>query len=269
MIVHIGTHKTGSSSFQKYLQDHLEELRDHGYHVFRSTLCTKARPCTASEIALLATRKEILTPLRCLMPDYISEMAYKEMLDVVESEIARPEQIVLISEEELSLIRFPPEVSRLKELFKDRDVEIIAVIREKITWLESWKKQMERLGLPSQSKYPDSVFYTQADSWLVDFDSMIKTFINAFGEANVTIISYEAMIEEYESIVPALCKAIGLPEELTSSSASYWHNCSTDHDRQLSSLPQGKPKPTVFVNKVVRKAKKLLYGSILRPFIRN
>jgi len=207
LVLHIGTHKTGTTAFQHYMRDNLAffhqaglqyRLRDNG-------------SAQAHELAHIAMREELMPPMRVNHPELMLDEARLEMTESIRSWLStcrRP--IAVMSHEALSFLRTKAEIERLKDLVgDDRKISILLVVRKPSDYLRTWKDQLQKMGWPDKSGFPTSVYYTEPDSWLVDYQQLIDVYTASFGAESVTVLSYEDEMDRYGSIVPALLRECG------------------------------------------------------------
>lgn len=186
VVLHIGTHKTRTTAFQRYALANRGWLAANGVDFY----VNESGAPQAHELPLIALRSELSIPLRVRNPDWTLEEAKKVMASSIRSTIATAGgALQLFSHEALSFVRQPEEIERLQHLFAGADVSVVLVRREPESFLSSWRKQLERMGFDSNSSYRSSFAYTQSDSWLVDVDSLVTAFRSGFGP--VVEIDYE------------------------------------------------------------------------------
>jgi len=209
IVIHIGTHKTGTSAFQKYLSSHKHDLLELGV----AACSTKSG---GRELGLLVVREELNFPLRASHPDTtLLEHRTKQRRQLAtfldESEGAA---VLVFSHEALSFVRDRAETRRLKDLFgPGANITIVLVTRSPERYLRSWKHELQRQGFASESKYVRSFMYTEPDSWLVDYEELVRVYAAEFGEKNVISIDYEEQMAICGSIVPALMETCGIARE--------------------------------------------------------
>ena len=145
-IVHIGTHKTGSTSLQYWLAQHATELEmDHHLGVYRPI-----HP-NGRELALLCANPDRSIPTTREIPEWRTESWRTPAWGHVRSEIERGDEVLLLSNETLSLLRSTAELERLAELLAPRSVDVVLVTRQPAEFLRSWREQLTRDGFtPSQ-----------------------------------------------------------------------------------------------------------------------
>jgi hypothetical protein len=207
-LVHIGTHKTGTTSFQGWANRHRDELLDrHGIHVFRGRYME-------SNLALpmLCARPNRTTPPSVAHPEVLLTEGRADLQAHVASEVAHPAPILLASAEDLCLLRYPDEVERLAELFGPREIHVAACLRDPDEYLRSYRGTMDRIGQP-ESPYPSAHTYYGPDTWLTRWDEMLATWREVLGEDRVVATSYEEAMQRDGSSIPAILRAFDLPVE--------------------------------------------------------
>jgi len=214
-VVHIGTHKTGTTSFQHALSAAAERIEATGeFRLFRSRH-TDVKSW-ALEVPLLVVRQSLNFTLRRLLPDATLESAKVALRRHVISELVSDAQHVILSQEALSFLRTEAEFRELSLLFAEsgRIPRFLVVLRNSEAFLRSYKAQLVKMGMPVSSEYKDSLTYTEPDSWLADTASLIHGYHRAFGADSLKVLKYEVMVHDQGSVVPALWRACGLPEYL-------------------------------------------------------
>jgi hypothetical protein len=226
VLLHIGTHKTGTTSFQSLLNDKAAALKLNGFGVYESYLTNTLG--LAHEVALLAVRADLNIPLRCMIPDSTLRTMRLEMQRHVLNQSARSEPTLVISHEALSFIRTSSEVECLAKLFPGRRLKVVVVLRDERSFLRSWRNQLSRMGFPSESPYVDSFMNTSPGTWLTDWQALISSFAEVCGPESITAIQYEEAVSEHGSVLGPLWLAMGLPPLLTPGRNEYWLNRSTN-----------------------------------------
>ena len=211
LILHIGTHKTGTSSFQRSLNRNREALIKQGLlpvseiKIRRGEETDKKR-ANATGIAHLFIRPELLTGVRIgkAAPELTEDQCKTRRARLAERLRDLPDQTVLLSAEAFSFLRTPDEQQAMRDFLTEteRDVLTIAVFREETAWRESWENQLKFSPNTYQAvmRQPDEQ-RINAD-WFYD-TSAIRAFWAPF---NLTELSYEA----HDNIVDTLYKTMGL-----------------------------------------------------------
>ena len=194
-VVHIGTHKTGTSSFQQWAETCRVELRAAtGFRYYRGLF-----GASHYEFPLLCMRRERNMPMRARYHDWMLPSFMADLRARIVGQLKEPGD-VLISAEGLSYLRHDDEVQALVELLEPRAVEFVVVLRSREDFLRSYREQMVREGFPP-SAYEESFAFTDDSTWLADYPALLRAF------ANPTVVDYEEALERYGSIIPALLEA--------------------------------------------------------------
>ena len=197
-IVHIGTHKTGSTSLQYWLTENAEELaRTHGLGVYRPI-----HP-NGRELALWCASPDRSIPTIREIPEWRSDTWREQSFGHIRSEVERDDEVVIFSNETLSLMRSPHELENLRALLAPREVDIVLVTRRREDFLRSWREQLTRDGFALSSD-PTSFAYLEHDSWLVDYDEIVSANSRVFGADRVHRVDYDDAMTRYASIIPAV-----------------------------------------------------------------
>ncbi len=200
IFVHIGTHKTGTTSFQDWLARHETELQDRfGLGVYHGAFpnCREVGLACASPSRSLPTRG---------IPQWIDPEWRRHVSGLVTTQLARPEDLVL-SSEALSFLRSPAEVETLARLLQGREATILVVLRNRAEFLESWAKHLQR-DRYKLSRDPSSFAYVKDDSWLADYDSLLDAYRSIFGTEHVRVIDYDHAMSSHGSVIPLLMSEI-------------------------------------------------------------
>ena len=188
-IVHIGQHKTGTTSLQAFLLNNKKKLKkqkiyytDNVYgekspsqYILNVYALNKNRFSHFKEAIIKTSGIDYLTNLENNIQSEI-ERIYKEA-------IQKKCDKILWTNEGLYLLNSIEEYERLVNLFKPYSSKIIVVccFREKKSYRNSYKKQLEKQNLkPSFDK--DSYKYIKSDSWLFDYERKKEILKNVFDE---------------------------------------------------------------------------------------
>lgn len=207
VVLHIGTHKTGTTAFQRYCLENRAWLAGQGVDLF---VHASGAP-QAHELPLLALRDDLTIPLRVRNPDWTLDEAKGEMRRTVADALGQDGGArLLFSHEALSFARTDAEIDTLRALLGAVVVRVVVMLRRPDDYLASWKKQLERMGFSSTSSYRTSFQYTEPDSWLVDFERLLAVYRDGFGADQVTVLDYDAAVEADASVVPVLLETCGV-----------------------------------------------------------
>jgi hypothetical protein len=188
-VIHIGQHKTGTTSIQKYLQDNREVLAQHGLYV-------------PSKIAGYSNPSQFILNVYALDENRYSPMKEKIIRDKgvgylknLETELkndikniydeasSKKCSRVIWSNEGLYLLNTETEYKRLIDLFSEHSNEIgvVCCFRDVDSYRESYKKQLARQNI-SLSNNTDSYRYLEPDSWLFDYEKKKDLLSRCFDE---------------------------------------------------------------------------------------
>jgi hypothetical protein len=201
-IVHIGVAKTGTTTFQTWATQNREGIRRAtGLRYYRSVFPDRIPAVAQFEFEILCMRPD----RECFARNWISTASLVDLPDRVRRNLAQEldGEDLFISDEGLAQLRYPDEVERLQQLLVGYDLEFIAVRRDRADFLRSYRQWMANLSI-EPSTDPDSPCYVEPDSWLADFDAIESIF------PDLRWVEYEAAMQTYGSIIPALCEEMGL-----------------------------------------------------------
>lgn len=223
LILHIGTHKTGSTALQQFLWDHRRRLSRHGIGLYRGLY--KKENHIELFLASMRYDRDSFARSRLFRDRTIDAEFTHRVSEAVRGFIgSREERRLLFTAEGLCLLRFPDEISRLQEILDadHNDVRIVLYLRNKTDFLRSYTRQVLKSPGRRTSDDPTSSFYVQPDTWLTDYDALLSTYRAGFGDESVTVIDYDAEMARAGNIIPAFLRAVGLEDELNC--AGYFQN---------------------------------------------
>lgn len=220
VFLHVGTHKTGTTSFQHILQSHQAAfdaagVRARTERVVRPDGRLGKRGGNSRRLANLILRPELVTPLRQhslrfnIPPEKVEGRlrAVKNRLDL---SLAYD---LLISSESLCLCRTEAELQRLHLLFPPTEVTLvpILVLRNIADWRASWANQLQKRRAKGHPGPPeDTPPENRTDgAWYFD-PAAITRFWQRAGQ--LQIIDYDAALREAGSVIPALLEGLGVPQ---------------------------------------------------------
>jgi hypothetical protein len=219
-VVHIGTHKTGSTSFQAWADQHRDEMAVRAdTHVYQGRFAAWSH----YELAILCLRPDRNMPMRCRTPDWCLDAWQQDVRNHIREQVHGTQSTLLCSAEELSYLRHSDEVERLRDLLAPREVSVIAVLRQPADFLRSYADGIARNGfLPS--KYDDSFAYVELDSWLIRYHDLIESYSQVLGTEKVHVLAYEQCLQRDGSIIPEILRASGFDPATLPSSNGMWKN---------------------------------------------
>lgn len=198
-MLHIGTHKTGTTAFQYWLRAHEPRfIRRHDVAVYRGLFGN------AREVALLCADPGRSLPSTRRIPEWTDETWRASVREHVGAELDRPLRRIILSCETLSFLRRPEEVRRLADLVEGRTARIVLCTRNPEDFLRSWADHLTRDGF-ELSDDPSSFAYVAPDSWLADYDALRDVFRDVFG--SVITVDYDTEVARHGSVIPGLMRA--------------------------------------------------------------
>jgi hypothetical protein len=180
IIIHVGSHKTGSTAIQTFLSKNRKELRKKGV-VYPENACPEIAKFGHHMIPwAFVTNEQFLPSLygeKCLIQDKAT------LFEKVKSECKTDETMILSSEEFSTLTK--EEVCSLKEWLSDFNVEIILYLRRQDKYLESAYKT----SVLSGSINKNIKEFCKNQRLNLNYLELIETWEDVF--ENVTIRSYD------------------------------------------------------------------------------
>jgi hypothetical protein len=227
-LVHIGTHKTGTTAFQLWSARHRDALRERcGVELYEGLYGP-----SHFEIALLCLRENRTMQQRWRVPDAALDEWKDEVRAHVARQVAQPASRLLISAEGLSLLRYDDEVAALRDLLGPRQIKVAVCFREASSFLESYRHEMTRRGI-TPSRYRSSHNYVEPDTWLVQWDEMLAVWRRVLGEEAVVSFGYEDVMAEYRSSIPGVLAAFSIDETVLPSWVGVTANTRRKRERSL------------------------------------
>jgi len=202
VILHIGTLKTGTTSFQRWFSDNEAAITAAtGARWFRGAFPD------AREIAAACIDEGRQTPAMALgfFPERGTAEWQAWASDVrrsVSEQIEASDGTLVVSCEALCLLRTPTEMQRLAELFDPSTTRVVLTLRSPEGFLASWKQHLEH-DFFRRSTDKTSFAYVGNDSWLVDYAQLRRVYESTF-DTPMTIIDYDEAMARDGSIIPAL-----------------------------------------------------------------
>lgn len=207
-VVHIGTHKTGTTSFQvwaernrAYLEEHLDLKYYNG--LFGSN---------HYELPLLCIDRHRSMSMRAKIPDWCLDAWQVPVREHLSEEVEQDARQLLISCEDFSYARSTGEVQALQSLLAPRELSVVVTLREPQAFLRSYANELRTQGF-ELSSIQGSFAYVESDSWLVDYDRMLSVYRSVLGPDHVYVVDYEAAMREDGSTLPSVMAGCGVRAE--------------------------------------------------------
>lgn len=151
IVFHIGTHKTGTTSFQKSLQKNRKILLSRGVRPilaqkFRNGQRIPGRKAQHNQFVNMLLRPEIKSGARVngSVPNLSPRERLRRLDRLSERLSAFGEDTLIISAEGLCFLRTSDERNLLLKFLNriNREVQTLVVFRDTKTWEESWRNQL-------------------------------------------------------------------------------------------------------------------------------
>ncbi len=226
--LHIGLHKTGTTSLQRFLGDQADWLRANGKIYPNLTNQFGAHTHFGLNIYALDEDRDSPAILRFRahgrsIPEY--KIRFREYLN--QRLDAEPDLDFILSNEGLSYVRRPEEIARLGRLFSGTRVLVVLCLREPAGYLASYKKELAKTGIP-ESADPASSFYCGEDTWLLDYDALIDAYARGFGTENLRYVDYDHEMRKNGNVIPAMLRQFDLDLASAQNLGDYRLNQTTD-----------------------------------------
>lgn len=232
VFLHIGLHKTGSSSIQETLFRNQDLLKEQGYHYFAEEIDGSECALPQQWVRLNASNPEF--------PTFQEIDRFRSLITSVDSEK------VIVSIEALSWFISEESLSLLSEVFKNFAVNVIIYLRRQDQQFVSYIQEA------SKNRFkPSAVYYgntTQALPQLsrfgyLDYNTRVRRLIKFFGRDNVSVRLFQKGSLINDDVVDDFCNFVGIKV-----ASKYRVNESVGFERQkvgqlinLSEIPNNSP----------------------------
>jgi len=197
-IIHIGQHKTGTTSTQKFLQDNRGFFAENGLYV-PSSIAGYKHPSHyilnvyALDEGRYSSKKEEIVKKKG--SQYLSELEIelkKDIKQIYQTATKLKCNKVIWSNEGLYLLNSEIEYKRLISLFSEysTEIEVVCCFRDVKSYRKSYMEQLSKQNIPL-SNDPESYRYLKKDSWLFDYKRK-KTLLSAVFD-QCTYFPYDAI----------------------------------------------------------------------------
>ena len=241
LFLHCGTHKTGSTSIQKYLNSNMEFFSEKGFCLIQPPRKTGDfrmvyHDANCVEMAHTIIRSELKTPIRMRGLQKVA-LDYEDQLKVAKKFNAdlhdQTGKALIVSGEAFSFLRTQKERAVFDIMFKGFDVRPIIFLREPFDWMESWKKQTAKLfqQFGAMENRKDSIFNYEMDSWLLDYKALA-----AFFQPNGRILSYGEELKNFGSVIPAFLRELGFSPDECPPWQDVWANKTDKSELQMNDV---------------------------------
>lgn len=195
-LLHIGTHKTGTTSIQHFLRHHVGTA---------SYPIGMIRPDQHSELANLAARPE-RTDMGVTAPETLTEAWRAVARAHIRAQVTSDVDQLIYSAENLSLLCHADEIAAVMDLLAGREVHVVMYTRNPTDFLASYSFTIGLFELDAPTR-PDSINDLSTDSWLVDYQSRIDLWAH---HAPVTVVDYDGVVARDGSVIPSFADLVGI-----------------------------------------------------------
>ena len=209
--LHVGIHKTGTSSIQDslYHEQNNQLLKKHGYLYPRCWPPNHSDPIHS--VFCDDPTKYFVNILRKYTPEQIKQINETYLADLEKTAEESGCDKLILSAEAASVLP-PHNIQRLKDYlettFPNSKVKVIAYVREPISWAVSSIQQTIRGAGDTYS----SGFKRIKESMGGLYRYRLKKFTEIFGEKSVKVYRFEDAIKYHYGIVGHFLRAIGVKE---------------------------------------------------------
>lgn len=204
VILHIGFHKTGTTSIQVWMRDHEAVLAEHGIRFPRGWLDLNVH----FELPICLLRQDRMMSGRRRGEEWRDPNWRAHVLHQVAADLeAHRDEVTVLSAEDLCLFRYDDEIRPLRELVGD--AEVIAYLRSSKPFRASLAAHLCKPGGPGLSDDPDAYNYLRDDSWRVDYETLLDGWQKHF--THVWTPSYEHRVARDGSVIPSFLARLGVP----------------------------------------------------------
>lgn len=202
--IHLGQHKTGTTSIQSFLSRKRQSLLEQGVFV-PIDFCGRSS-ANHYELNVVSLAEGNSSPMK----DHFNGSIVSLRQEIVASiscayEDARRlgAESVVWSNEGLSFLRTKYEFENLLEFFKPHSSNLTAIlcIRDKQDFKESWQKQIVKMGLHEDNPPFDSYKYLGPDAWMLDWGKRLPLIIDAFDSLRVWKYKKQSSVQSFLQVI--------------------------------------------------------------------
>lgn len=191
LFIHIGTHRTATTSTQEFLALNFRNLKQRGF------------------LQVNGVPRQVYMMERLFSGELRAEQVAKRITRQAD-EAKFPIQAAILTDEDICIQRDLTHLAELKEYF---DVKIVFVMRRQDLWLESWYLQnIKWQWQPHLCHLSFEEFLAAADEfhWM-DYHSVLTRFAEAFGPEAIVPMVFERD-QMPGGPIRAFCDNLGIPE---------------------------------------------------------
>lgn len=188
-IIHIGQHKTGSTSLQNTLFQHRSELRKQKYFYTNKILTHEHNSHYILNVYALdrnrfsSMKEKLIKSNGEKHIEELNEQLPTEIKTIYDEALRQNCNKIIWSNEGLYLLNSKQEYERLFNLFKpfSTKITVTCCFRERESYRISYLKELQKKNI-SLSNIPGSCRYLKPDSWLFDYDRKKRILYEVFDQ---------------------------------------------------------------------------------------
>jgi hypothetical protein len=213
--IHIGQHKTGTTSIQHYLREKSHDLAKRGLyvpdqimgfgdpsHFILNIYALNSNRMSSKKEELLKKRNTQFFGIFSINPgELVGGQGVKLRTDIqkhYQRAVSLGCNDIIWSNEGLYLLNSQEEYGRLVDLFStySERLRCVCCFRDIESYRNSYTRQLKSQGI-SLSRDPDSYRYVEYDSWLFDYKRKERLLRRAFDEVILLEYSPEGMVNSF------------------------------------------------------------------------
>jgi hypothetical protein len=210
LYLHVGTHKTGTTSFQQFLFDQREHLIQNGISPHIEDGSPSMQSGNSLEFAHYFVRSSLNTVVRATSKAHIhSSIEFDRYVHAFRTHFMNcPTAGYLVSAETLCFLRTRAERTKLHALGAALNAQIVPIIvfRNDREWRASWQHQLE--SVPFVRSIMSDPKFKIIDDWYFDKEAILK-FWSRVGK--VRVVDYDEAMGVDGDIVRALLNTLEIP----------------------------------------------------------
>ncbi len=219
-LLHIGTHKTGTTTRQKFMSSVAGELYSSGV-LYPERGCPRPpNPHNGHHLLPFSIRKHKLMGA--------TESVWTELLDEV---AAKAPRLVVLSSEEFSLCP-PAHIARIRDYLSEFAVEVIVYLRNHFRFMFSVYCQLVKNGT-TQSPFRE---FLAVESHRCDYGRLVSDWSDVFGREAVSIRVYDKIARDHRLIEDFLAHLEFDPQRFRGRISKFGRYNRTPSDQSLRML---------------------------------
>lgn len=198
--LHVGMHKTGSTTIQYFLYDNKDTLLLHDFDYLTDNCVEKAHQPLGWSFHGVQSAIEKYCPWR-----------EQGVINYLENEIIRSDKNnFIISSENLFLLNDMEFIERFFNRFKGFEFKVLVYLREQASFVESWYCELVRADYFKLDKGIDD--FVENPMYNLDYNSVLMQWSRFVKKENIFIFDY-SLISKSGGLIKSLCGALGVPED--------------------------------------------------------